>query len=129
MNLPDVSARSLRELFSLKGRVAVVTGGASGIGQAICRRLAEAGAAVLVADLDEAGARATAESLTTYGRPAASIQVDTRQSEAVAERAIGEFGQLDIWVNDAGIYPLKPALEITDDDWARVLDTNLSGVF
>lgn len=132
MAFPDVADRPLTELFSLAGRAAVVTGGARGIGQAICRRLAEAGAAVLVADLDEAGAQATAESLAAYHRPRAFMAVDTRHSasvEQVADRALREFGHLDIWVNDAGIYPLKPALDITDDDWTRVINTNLSGVF
>lgn len=132
MPIPDVSQRSLSELFSLEGRAAVVTGGASGIGEAIVRRLAEAGASVLIGDLDEDGAERIAAELRTTGVAAQAVHFDTRSSEGMnrlADAALRAFGRLDIWVNDAGIYPLASALEVTDEEFARVLDTNVTGVF
>ncbi|MGV0024429.1 SDR family NAD(P)-dependent oxidoreductase [Phormidesmis priestleyi] len=51
------------------------------------------------------------------------------QAEMVAERAISKFGNMDIWVNDAGLLPVKAALEVTDEEWQRVIDTNLTGTF
>jgi NAD(P)-dependent dehydrogenase (short-subunit alcohol dehydrogenase family) len=94
--------------------VAVVTGGASGIGHAICTRFEEAGAQVVVADLADEEAVDVA---------------DARAVRAVAERARRELERLDIWVNAAGIYPTAPLLELADDDWDRVLEVNLRGTF
>ena len=116
-------------MLGLSGRVAVVTGGARGIGRACCARLAEAGATVVVADLDEAAARETA---TAIGPRAAAAAVDVREAasvRALVERALDERGRLDVWVNAAGVYPTSPLLELSDEDWELVLDTNLRGTF
>lgn len=125
----DVSLVPLIELLALSGRVAVVTGGARGIGRACCARLAEAGATVLVADVDEEAAREVAASI---GRGAVAVQVDVREAasvRALAEQALVGLGRLDIWVNSAGIYPTSPLLELTENDWDAVLDVNLRGTF
>ena len=126
---PDVSASSLNALISLEGRSGVVTGAAQGIGRAIARRIAEAGARLLVCDLNEEGARATQAEL---GGNARAAHVDVTSSDSVsrvAQRAVEEFGSLDIWVNTPGIYPVTPLLQIADEEWERVIDVNLRGAF
>ena len=138
MALPNLDSPPLADLISLRGRVAVVTGGAKGIGLGIARRLAEAGAAILVADVDEAAGPATAEELAAaYGVSTLYHRVDVRdpaQVEAAADAAVEELGGLDIWANIAGVYPVRadefqvtPAL--TDDEWARMIGINLNGTF
>lgn len=133
MAIADVSDKSISALVSLAGRRAVVTGGARGIGKAIGRRLAEAGAAVLLADLDEAGARDAAADLSRScnGRVIAT-GVDVTDSTSViaaADLAVKQLGGIDIWVNNAGIFPTAPLLEMSDEFWDKVLDINLRGVF
>ncbi|CQD20157.1 short-chain type dehydrogenase/reductase [Mycobacterium lentiflavum] len=108
-------------------RVVVVTGGASGIGRAIAKRFASAGAYVVVADLDEAGAKAvTAE----IGSGAIAIGCDVaieEQVEAVAALAVDEFGSLDVMVNNAGICVLGPLHQLSGSDFDRMIDVNLKG--
>ena len=130
---PDFSDRSLADLLSLSGRAAVVTGGGRGIGRAIVRRLAEAGADVVAADIDPQAAAATAADLHGLGGGrvlAATIDVrDSTSIVAAAEAAVANFGRLDIWVNNAGIYPSAAAAEMSDDDFDRVMDINVRGTF
>jgi len=120
----------LIDLFSLAGRVAVVTGGGRGIGAATVRRLAEAGAQVLAADLDAASAEHVAAS-AQGSVVAASVDVaDTTSLAALADRAVSDFGRLDIWVNNAGIYPTTgPAIDATDEFIDRMLLINVRGTF
>lgn len=123
----DVSDAPLTDLWRLGGRVAVVTGGARGIGFACCARLTEAGATVLVADVDEHAAVGAAARL---GPTAAGAWVDVTDAasvRALAERAVAELGRLDAWVNSAGVFPVSPLLELSEEDWDRVLDVNLRG--
>lgn len=134
MPIPDHSNRSLADLLSLSGRVAVVTGGARGIGAQTARRLAEAGAAVLIGDLDEAEAAAVAAALEReFGGRAVGLHLDvadTASLVAIADRAIGEFGRLDIWVNNAGIFPTTgPAIDVSDEFLDRMLTVNTRGTF
>jgi len=133
MTVPDLSSRSLAELISLDGRVAVVTGAAKGIGAAVAARLAEAGAHVVLGDVDETGVTTVADELCArYGRKALGVPLDVRDSSsitAIADRAVTDFSRLDIWVNNAGIYPAGSTLEMSDDVWDRVLDINLRGSF
>jgi NAD(P)-dependent dehydrogenase (short-subunit alcohol dehydrogenase family) len=132
MAIEDVSDRSLAQLVSLEGRVAVVTGGAVGIGRAVADRLAEAGASVVIGDLDEATAMAAATELAGPGRTLIGAGLDVADAAsivALADRAVAELGRLDIWVNNAGIYPMCPILELDDVGWDRVLDVNLRGTF
>lgn len=130
--VPDVASRSLHELVSLAGRSAVVTGGARGLGRGIALRLAEAGARVLVADLDLDVAETAAEGIRQAGGDAVATLLDVRDSAriaAVADEAVARFGGLDIWVNNAGIYPLSPVIEMTDEQWDGVIEINLRGTF
>jgi NAD(P)-dependent dehydrogenase (short-subunit alcohol dehydrogenase family) len=122
---PDVSGRSLTALLSLAGRAAVVTGGAQGIGEAIARRLAEAGARVLIADVDLGGAERVAAEIGGLARA-----VDVRDAAAVAagaEACVERFGGLDIWINNAAVFPSGDLLSIPEDEWDDVLTVNLRG--
>lgn len=130
MAIKDVSDYALNDVVSLRGRVAVITGGAAGIGRAAGRRLAEAGAKVVLADLDEAAASDAAGSLPGSGHLA--LRVDVRDPVSVAALAVNvgnALGRLDVWVNNAGVYPVCPALEMSDAEWERIIGVNLSGSF
>jgi NAD(P)-dependent dehydrogenase (short-subunit alcohol dehydrogenase family) len=124
---PDVTDRDLAELLSLRGRRAVVTGGARGLGAAIARRLAEADATVLIGDLDATAAEALAGDLGVHAAP---LDVtDTDSVTAFADLAVDRLGGIDVWVNNAGVYPSAPLLDLSDDEWDRVVDVNLRGTF
>lgn len=124
--------KQLTELLNLKGKAAIVTGGAKGIGQGIAYRLAEAGAAVLVADIDEVTAQATARELTDKGWTAESFKVDVSdevQVQAMIAVCKEKFGSIDILVNNAGIYPPEPVAQMSEEDFERVIHVNLRSVF
>jgi len=108
----------------------VVTGAATGIGEAIAARFAKAGATVGIADIDADGARAVAAAL---GGPHFALPIDITSSsdvERAVNQVVAEHGRLDIWVNNAGIGgKAAPINQQTDEDWARILAINLSGVF
>lgn len=133
MAVVDVSSRTVLELLSLRERVAVITGGARGIGFAIARRFAEMGAHVAIADLDKVAAtQAAARISDAHGHPCIGLEVDVanaRSVGALVDRVAEELGGLRIWVNNAGIYPITPLLELTDEEWDRVIDVNLKGTF
>ncbi|HMG61450.1 MAG TPA: SDR family NAD(P)-dependent oxidoreductase, partial [Streptosporangiaceae bacterium] len=115
------------------GRTAFVTGAASGIGLEVARRLATAGAAVVVADYNEQGARDVARELTGAGGRAAAVRVDVTDPESVraaVDFTTATFGGLHLAVNNAGIAGTSaPTGEYAVEDWRRVVDTNLNGVF
>ncbi|MBL8342987.1 MAG: SDR family oxidoreductase [Rubrivivax sp.] len=119
--------------MNLNDRVAIVTGGASGFGAAIARRLAERGAAVMVADLNAEGARSQAESLTQAGLRAEWAACDvSREADyrAAVEATLAKLGRLDIVVNNAGTtHRSKPALEVTEQEFDRVYNVNLKSLF
>lgn len=121
------------DLFRLDGRVALITGGAGGLGQIIARGLAEFGAAhVTVADQDLAGAQCAAAELARlgYGAGAEYVDVTSRQSvEELVARVEARHGPVDILVNSAGINLRKPVLEYAEDEYDRILDVNLKGTF
>lgn len=112
VSVPDVSSKSLAELVSLAGRRAVVTGAGQGLGRAVAERLAEAGADVLVADIQGELAAAVAADLGARGPGRAlSAHLDVTESDSVvatADFAVRELGGIDIWVNNAGIFPASP---------------------
>ncbi|GAA1510977.1 SDR family NAD(P)-dependent oxidoreductase [Nocardioides humi] len=129
---PDVSNRSLADLYSLAGRVALVTGGGRGIGAAVATRLAEAGAAVAIADIDESLATETAEKLAAGGATAVAVAMDvtspesTRQAVAAVRSRLGE---IDILVNNAGLLGVpSPYDQIADEDFDRTMAVNVRGV-
>lgn len=133
MAIADVTEVPVGDLLSLAGRAAVVTGGAQGLGRAMARRLAEAGASVIIGDLKDELARASAAALCEhYGGRVIATHLDVADSasvKAAAELALSSFGRLDIWVNNAGIYPNIELLKMTDQTWNAVMDVNLRGVF
>ncbi len=129
MTAPDLTDTPLGELLDLSGQAAVVTGGARGLGKGIGRRLAEAGATVYLADVDGAAAEEAAASLSGRVHSVEFDATDHQAHEALADRVSNEQGSLDIWVNNAGIYPFTPFTEMTAEDWHKVTALNLDGVF
>lgn len=128
----QMSAQRIVDLLSLQGKVAIVTGGASGIGRACSARLAEAGASVLIADINEAGAEETAAVCRKAGGRCAIARTDVRlkqQTDALVAKAVAEFSAVDILVNAAGIFPPAFALDIEEVAWDSLMATNLKGLF
>jgi len=119
----------------LQNQIAIVTGGAQGLGEALCHRLAREGAHIVVADLNLEGAeRVAAEivSMTQTDRRAVAVQVDVTdeaQVAALVDRAVQEFGRLDILVSNAGILIAEPVDEFPADRWQAVINVNLFGYF
>ena len=120
----------MSSLFDLTGRVAVVTGANTGIGQGLAIALAQAGADVAL--VGRTSADETAEKVRAAGRRAAIIGADLSSVapvQEVVDRTLSELGRLDILVNNAGIIRRADALEFSEDDWDAVIDTNLKSVF
>ncbi|GAB5374624.1 MAG: SDR family oxidoreductase [Acuticoccus sp.] len=119
--------------FRLNDRVGVVTGAGSGIGAATAQALAEAGARVVVTDIDRAAAETTAQSLKSAGYAGEALTLDVRSEasvDAAADAVKARFGRVDILVNNAGIAHTNVAAEDTSDEhWRRHMDINLDGVF
>src|SRR5690606_9355754 len=119
---------TIKELMDLGGKVAVVTGGAKGIGAAIALRLAEAGAAVVIADTDDRAGGETVERIQDANRKAVFVRTDVSEDESIKalfERVKTEFGRVDILVNNAGIYPTKPVTEVDVGYFEEVVHTNV----
>lgn len=122
----------MTDLFSLEGKAALVTGGGSGLGQAIALGLASSGARVAVTGRDSRKLGETVNMITETGAAAVAIEMDILDSDSVNDavsRAVEEFGHIDILVNSAGVHLKKQTLEVTDEEWTRVIDTNLTGSF
>jgi sorbitol-6-phosphate 2-dehydrogenase len=117
----------------LQDRVAIVTGGAQGLGEAVCRRLAREGAHVVIGDLNLKGAeRVAAEIMAQTDRRAIAVQADVTNEDQVAamvDGAIEEFGRLDILVSNAGILIAEAVDEFPADKWQAVINVNLFGYF
>jgi NAD(P)-dependent dehydrogenase (short-subunit alcohol dehydrogenase family) len=116
-----------------KGRVAIVTGAGHGIGKGIAEAFALSGASVVVADRDITRAEAVANALQLGdGAAALPVEVDVRSHtlvEAMVERAVYELGGIDVLVNNAGVYPNSPVVEMHEEEWDAVFDTNVKGMF
>ncbi len=119
-------------MHRLTGKVAIVTGAASGIGEATATAMAAEGAAVLVADRDEANGQRVAATITAQGGQA-QFQVvdvgDARAVQAMVAAAVGHWGGLDILVNNAAVAIVGSVVDISEDDWNRLLNINLTGVW
>lgn len=124
--------KSLKDLLNFDGKAAIVTGGAKGIGYGIVYRLAEAGAKVLIADIDGSAAEAASQELNGHGFATSACTVDVSDESAVAamvESCKTQFGSVDILVNNAGIYPPAPLATMSAEDFERVIHVNLRSVF
>jgi 3-oxoacyl-[acyl-carrier protein] reductase len=116
----------------LKNKVAVITGGAQGIGRAICLGMAREGAKVVVADLQAEKAKVVAVELQAIGTEAIAVEVNVASEMSVkrlADRTFERFGRIDILVNDAGVYLKAPVVSKSEEDWDRTINVNLGGNF
>jgi NAD(P)-dependent dehydrogenase (short-subunit alcohol dehydrogenase family) len=120
------------DCFSLLGKTAVVTGGLSGLGRAISLAMAEAGADLVLVDLKDSDANGLLDKIGSLRRKAMFVQADiTKESDVAAfvDKAIAQFGQLDVIVNSAGVGNKTPAEKLTEAEWDQVMNTNLKGLF
>jgi NAD(P)-dependent dehydrogenase (short-subunit alcohol dehydrogenase family) len=118
--------------MELKGQVAIVTGAGRGIGRATALELARQGADIVIAEMDQAGAKRTAEEVGALGRRslATSTDVTSRADlRAMVDRTKAEFGRIDILVNNAGIYRAAATLDVTEDHWDAIMNINARAVF
>ena len=119
------------DIFSLKGKVAVVTGGNQGIGKVVAGYLADAGADIVIFDINDA-APVAEQVADEYGVRAAAVRCDVTKPEQVkkaVDEAAEKMGTLDLLFNNAGVCLHKDALDCTPQDWLRVVDINLNGIF
>lgn len=118
-------------MYELKDKIALVTGAGQGIGKAIALTLAKHGASVVLFDIGDKIFDVLKE-IEKLGVKGLAVKCDVSRAEEVekaVKEAISEFGRINILVNNAGIYPFKPILQMTEQDWERVLDINLKGTF
>ena len=116
----------------LNGKVALVTGAASGIGRACAMMLSEAGAQVVVADINAAGAQSTVDAIAAFQRPAVAVAADVGdlgQIDKMVKQALTAYGQIDILVNNAGVTRRADIMDLTEADWDRIHRVNAKGVF
>lgn len=123
--------KTIAQLFDLSGQVAVVTGAAMGIGKGIALRLAEAGARVVITDVNMEAAAEAVKEISSAGGKARAVLADAAavaDAEKSVRAAVRELGDIHILVNNAGIFPFSPALEITEELWDRTIDINLKSM-
>jgi len=131
MNARSVAERAA-SLLSLEGKVAIVTGAASGIGRGIAIRLGEMGAGVAVLDIDEAGSKETVAAIVERGSEAIAVNCDVRKAadcRTAVETVIREWPDIDILCNCAGIAIRKDVVELSEEEWDRALDVTLKGIY
>ncbi|WP_217696985.1 SDR family NAD(P)-dependent oxidoreductase [Bacillus sp. MRMR6] len=116
----------------LKDKVCIVTGSSMGIGEAIAERFAEEGAKVIVNSRSQVRADATAARLREKGYEVTAIAADISNKASVqnlVDKTVEKYGKLDVIVNNAGVNRIGPSLELSEEDWRTVIDTNLTGLF
>lgn len=130
-NAAQRRAPELGSALSFAGKVALISGGGRGIGAGISKRFAEAGASVVVSYVQaEEAAQEVVDQIQKLGGQALAIQADVSLAddvERLVSQTVDRCGRLDVLVNNAGIYPLSPLLEMADDEWEQVLAANLTG--
>jgi NAD(P)-dependent dehydrogenase (short-subunit alcohol dehydrogenase family) len=129
--LNDINLNKGGKTMRLQNKVAIVTGGAQGMGRAISRRYAEEGASVVVADMNLSGAQKVVDEITNAAGKAVAVPVDVRHQEQVqrmVDTAVERFGGLDILVNNAGVGKIIPFFETTEQDWNFMFDINCKGL-
>jgi NAD(P)-dependent dehydrogenase (short-subunit alcohol dehydrogenase family) len=122
----------VKNFFDLSGRVALVTGASRGLGQYLARALALAGADLIITARNRADTEPFASEIRALGRQVSSLSLDVRDEDSIrkmADDAAAAAGKIDILVNNAGCNVRKPTLDISWEDWNKVLDTNLRGTF
>lgn len=120
------------DVFDLSGKTAIVTGGNQGIGFAIARGLAKTGATVIIANRRESEGKMAAETLKKEGFNAMAIPTDVSSKSSVASlvsKVANKFGEIDILVNNAGVIVRKAVEDIEEEEWDRIIDINLKGLF
>src|SRR5216683_4955715 len=118
--------------MELQGQVAIVTGAGRGIGRATALELAREGADIVIAELDQAGAKRTAEEVGALGRRSLATATDVTSRadlRAMVDRTKAEFGRIDILVNNAGIYRAAASVDVTEEHWDAVMNINAKAVF
>ena len=120
-----------KDMDCFKGKVAIVTGGASGIGRAVCEELGRLGTSTIVADINLEGAQEVSKAISDNGGNASAARLDVREGEAIEkliDETVAEHGRLDYMFNNAGINIAGEARDLLPEHWNRVLDINLMGV-
>ncbi len=118
--------------MQLEGKVAIVTGGASGMGKAVALGYADEGADVVIADLNQDAAQEVVSQIEGKGRRGLAVQFDVRDPQAckdLVQRTVQDLGRLDILVNNAGIGLIKPIWDTTPEEWDRIFAVNVKGLF
>jgi 2-deoxy-D-gluconate 3-dehydrogenase len=130
--MPKIDLKYIADRFGLEGKTAIVTGGAMGIGRGIAEAYSKAGASVVIVDMNGGAAAKAAKAIQTGGGDSQGIQCDVSDETSVKkalELAVAQYGKVDVLVNNAGIYPFSPALQMTVAQWDKVLGVNLRGLF
>ena len=118
--------------FSLSGKVALVTGGGTGIGRAVALGLAQAGADIALSGRTDQTLAESAAAIRAAGREVLTVTCDVRNSDqvsAMVEKVTGHFGRMDVAFNNAGTFGWIPGYDLAEEDWDRIVDTNMKGVF
>ena len=122
----------MREVVSLEGKLAMVSGAASGIGRGVAFRLADAGANVIVLDVDEVKGKEVATEITSGGGKSLAIRCDVRSGDdckGAVDETVRRFGTVDILCNNAGVVVRKNVVDLSEEEWDKVVDTGLKGVY
>jgi len=120
------------ERFSLEGKVAIVTGGGQGLGKVFCQAFAEAGADIVVAEINAETGPQTVEEMKGMGRRSIFVETDVRSVEsiqAMTDAALKEFGHIDVLMSNAGIVKWSEGENVPEEEWREVIDVNLNGLF